>query len=210
MVEFHVLSHGGDPQKSLMSLGGSDLPAAKEALKQLDDSGLHTSISVMPVSDPFPTVAPSVGLPSGSGGRFRILRPLPAPRGGMGEISVARDEELGRQTLKQILPDKADHSVYRQKFQVEAEITGNLEHPGIVPVYGLGVGADGRPYYAMRLCNGDNLSAKITQFHENADNKPADYNSVEFYGLVDRLIDVSQAIHYAHGRGEPASRSQAR
>ena len=40
-------------------------------------------------------------------------------------------------SLKQILSDKADHSVYRQKFQIEAEITGNLEHPGIVPVYGL-------------------------------------------------------------------------
>ena len=53
----------------------------------------------------------------------------------------------------------------------------------------------------MRLVHGDNLNAKITQFHESADNKPAHYNSVEFHGLVDRLIDVAQAIHYAHGRG---------
>ena len=130
------------------------------------------------------------------------MRPLPGARGGMGEISVARDQELGRQVaLKQILSDKADHSGYRQKFQIEAEITGNLEHPGIVPVYGLGVGPDGRPYYAMRLVHGDNLSTQIKQFHERMATGAVDYSSVDFHGLVDRLIDVAQAIRYAHSRG---------
>ncbi len=120
----------------------------------------------------------------------------------MGEISVARDQELGRQVaLKQILSDKADHNGYRQKFQIEAEITGNLEHPGIVPVYGLGVGPDGRPYYAMRLVHGDNLSTQIKQFHERMAIGAVDYSSVDFHGLVDRLIDVAQAIRYAHSRG---------
>jgi len=45
----------------------------------------------------------------------------------------------------------------RQRFLLEAEITGGLEHPGIVPVYGLGTYADGRPYYAMRFIKGDSL-----------------------------------------------------
>ena len=135
-------------------------------------------------------------------GRFRILRPLPGAKGGMGEISIAEDEELGRHVaLKQILSDKADHPAYRQKFQVEAEITGNLEHPGIVPIYGLGIGKDGRPYYAMRLVHGDNLATQIKQFHERLAAGEVDYNSVEFHGLVDRLIDVAQAIRYAHSRG---------
>ena len=202
MVEFHVQNHGGDAQKSLMTLRGSDLPAAREDLEQLNDSDLHKSMAAIPDRDVFATAPPTVGIPTSSGGRFRILRPLPGAHGGMGEISVAKDEELGRQVaLKQILSDKADHTVYRQKFQVEAEITGNLEHPGIVPVYGLGAGPDGRPYYAMRLVHGDNLSAKIQQFHERREDQRANYNSVEFHGLVDRLIDVAQAICYAHSRG---------
>ena len=51
----------------------------------------------------------------------------------------------------------ADDSEARQRFLVEAEITGSLEHPGVVPVYGLGIYADGRPYYAMRFIRGQSL-----------------------------------------------------
>ena len=48
---------------------------------------------------------------------------------------------------------------------VEAEITGNLEHPGIVPVYGLGCCTDGRPFYAMRFIKGENLATAARRFH---------------------------------------------
>ena len=66
------------------------------------------------------------------------------------------DEELHREVaLKQILEKHADDPVSRARFLLEAEITGGLEHPGIVPVYGLGTDADGRPYYAMRFIRGE-------------------------------------------------------
>ena len=51
------------------------------------------------------------------------------------------------------------------RFLLEAEITGGLEHPGIVPVYGLGTYGDGRPYYAMRFIRGDSLKEAIDRFH---------------------------------------------
>ena len=54
------------------------------------------------------------------------------------------------------------------RFLLEAEITGGLEHPGIVPVYGLGTYADGRPYYAMRFIRGDSLKEAIDRFHADA------------------------------------------
>ncbi len=54
---------------------------------------------------------------------------------------------------------------------LEAEITGNLEHPGIVPVYSLGRNAEGRPYYAMRFIRGESFSVAIRRFHEAAGNK---------------------------------------
>ncbi len=49
---------------------------------------------------------------------------------------------------------------------VEAEITGGLEHPSIVPVYGLGHTSDGRPFYAMRFIRGDSLKEAIRRFHD--------------------------------------------
>ena len=56
---------------------------------------------------------------------------------------VALDGELHREVaLKQILEKHADHPNSRARFLLEAEITGGLEHPGIVPVYGLGAYAD--------------------------------------------------------------------
>ena len=71
---------------------------------------------------------------------------------------VALDAELNREVaLKQILDQHADDPTSRQRFLLEAEITGGLEHPGIVPVYGLGTYGDGRPYYAMRFIKGDSL-----------------------------------------------------
>src|SRR4029450_919131 len=95
---------------------------------------------------------------------FRVLRPH--ARGGLGEVFVALDEELHREVaLKQILDHHADDSTRRHRFVVEAEITGGLEHPGIVPVYGLGAYADGRPYYAMRFIRGDSLRDAIELFH---------------------------------------------
>ena len=75
---------------------------------------------------------------------------------------MALDGELHREVaLKQILDKHADDPVSRQRFVAEAEITGGLEHPGIVPVYGLGTDADGRPYYAMRFIKGDSLKEAI-------------------------------------------------
>ena len=78
---------------------------------------------------------------------------------------VALDTELNREVaLKQVLDDHADDPVSRHRFVVEAEITGNLEHPNIVPVYGLGVYGDGRPYYAMRFIRGESLKEAIEAF----------------------------------------------
>ena len=59
------------------------------------------------------------------------------------------------------------------RFEFEAEVTGGLEHPGIVPVYGLGHTADGRPFYAMRFIKGNSLKEAIRRFHEADKHKTA-------------------------------------
>src|SRR5262249_18762037 len=79
------------------------------------------------------------------GQRFRVLRPN--AQGDLGAVFVALDAELHREVaLKQILESHADDPDSRRRFLAEAEITSGLEHPSIVPGYGLGTGADGRPY----------------------------------------------------------------
>ena len=145
------------------------------------------------------TFAPSTATPDGQ--RFRILRPH--ARGGLGAVFVALDEELHREVaLKQILDHHADDPTSRTRFVLEAEITGGLEHPGIVPVYGLGTYGDGRPYYAMRFVRGDSLKEAIAAFHadESLKTDPG-RRSLALRKLLRRFVDVCNAIDYAHTRG---------
>ncbi len=88
------------------------------------------------------------------------------------------------------------------RFLLEAEVTGGLEHPGIVPVYGLGQYEDGRPYYAMRFIRGDSLKSAITQFHM-ADGPARDpgERALALRRLLTHFVDVCEAIAYAHSRG---------
>jgi serine/threonine protein kinase len=96
----------------------------------------------------------------------------------------------------------ADDPASRQRFLLEAEVTGGLEHPGIVPVYGLGTHGDGRPYYAMRLIRGDSLKQAIEHFHgDEALQKDPGRRSLELQKLLRRFLDICNAIDYAHGRG---------
>src|SRR5262249_44665244 len=83
-----------------------------------------------------------------------------------------------------------------------AQVTGGLEHPGIVPVYGLGTYADGRPYYAMRFIKGDSLKEAIERFHADASlAKAPGRRSLELRKLLRRFLAVCTAIDYAHSRG---------
>ncbi len=80
-------------------------------------------------------------------------------------------------------------------------MTGGLEHPGIVPVYGLGANPEGRPYYAMRLIRGQNLREHIQRFHRERIEKSLPYDGVPLRKLLRRFLDVCDAISYAHARG---------
>jgi eukaryotic-like serine/threonine-protein kinase len=129
--------------------------------------------------------------------RFHALRFH--AEGGQGEVFVAEDVELHREVaLKEIKPANNGHEDSRLRFVLEAEVTGNLEHPGIVPVYGLGTYPDSLPYYAMRFIRGDTLAAAIQQFHNKA---PVRFDALEFRQLLGRFMAVCQAIAYAHNRG---------
>ena len=203
LVEEHLAQHEDDPRQSLAAL--SSIGSTRRGLAEVPDAELHVSLAH--VSEAWETQVPDadrpgvVKGPTSTGSRFRILRPH--AKGGLGVVSVALDEELGREVaLKEIQDRHADHPESRARFVLEAEITGGLEHPGIVPVYGLGHYAEGRPYYAMRFIRGDSLHDAIKRFHADESLKadPGE-RTLALQKLLRRFLDVCDAIDYAHSRG---------
>ena len=123
----------------------------------------------------------------------------PHAKGGLGEVYLAEDSELHRRVaLKEIQPKHALDQVSRERFIAEAEITGNLEHPGVVPVYGLGTYHDGRPFYTMRFIKGEILTTAIRRFHTGP---RLNFTGLEFRWLLRKLVDVCNTVAYAHSRG---------
>ena len=204
----HVQALGGDVEKSLAVLA---VPrSTHESLVRAGGADVETTLGNVGSAhgsthdddlDPERTCAYSVGSATSDGQRFRVLRPH--ARGGLGAVFVALDGELHREVaLKQILEKHADDPVSRERFVAEAEITGGLEHPGVVPVYGLGTDAGGRPYYAMRFIKGDSLKEAIDRFHKDeALKKEPGRRSLELRKLLRRFLDVCNTIDYAHSRG---------
>jgi tetratricopeptide (TPR) repeat protein len=201
LVGEHVKAHGGDPERSLASLGA--LGSIRGDLEKAADPAVQACLSAATTLAPRhdrgteATAAAPPGLrPAGE--RFRVLRFH--RRGGLGAVYVARDAELGREVaLKEIRPDMAGVGGLRARFVLEAEITGGLEHPGIVPVYSLGAYDDGRPFYAMRFVEGDSLDEAIKAYH--ASGPRAHPTAVEFRRLLGRFVDVCEAIAFAHSKG---------
>ena len=201
MAEKQLKLHGGDTEKSLASIAAG--PSTREKLAALGDTDLTASVGLVGSHTPSPDATPtmSVGTSTSDGQRFRVLRPH--AQGGLGAVFVALDGELNREVaLKQILDHHADDPTSRTRFLIEAEITGGLEHPGIVPVYGLGHYGDGRPYYAMRFIRGDSLKEAIAAFHaDEVLKRDPGRRSLAMRKLLRRFVDVCNAIDYAHGRG---------
>ncbi len=202
LVQKHLQRHDNDTEKSLAAV--SSLGSVRENLRQIADPDVEASLTRIPASGPadrYQTQAPSAGTPTAAGLRFRVLRPH--ARGGLGEVFVAHDKELHREVaLKEIQGQHADDPESRARFLLEAEITGGLEHPGIVPVYGLGHYAEGRPFYAMRFIRGDSLKEAVERFHKDeARQRDSGQRALELRGLLGRFIDVCDAIEYAHSRG---------
>ncbi len=207
LVALHLRKHGGEIERSLASLAIGQVTRTKlESLADIDIGVSLTCVASIPAEsqgdlDPDRTASNSVGATTADGQRFCILRPH--ARGGLGEVFVARDGELNREVaLKHIRDQRADDPISRARFVREAEITGGLEHPGIVPVYGLGTYSDGRPFYAMRFIRGDSLKEAIDGFHadESLRRDPGKW-SLELRKLLRRFLDVCDAIDYAHSRG---------
>ena len=138
-----------------------------------------------------------------SASRYHTLRPL--GKGGLGEVFVALDEELNREVaLKEIQARHAGSSESVGRFLLEAEVTGRLEHPGIVPVYGLGRYPDGRPYYAMRLIKGESSATPSAVPQGGLPGRDPGERGLAFRDLLRRFVDVCNAVGLRPQQGRAA------
>jgi eukaryotic-like serine/threonine-protein kinase len=143
-------------------------------------------------------------------------------RGAIGRVLIAFDEHIGREVaLKELLSDTGGPSggsgsggqglssgqsspsrvtaAASARFLREARITGQLEHPGIVPVYEIARRPDGSSYYTMKLVRGRTLAAKIREANEQGAERGE--RMVARLTLINHFLDLCQAMAYAHARG---------
>jgi len=208
VAESWLAQRAGDPDENARSQGVSHRAGHDAA--RLGDIGLSATVSHpgSPLGgqnsdDPDRTTGCARGLSDAPASleRYPIVRPY--ARGGLGEVFLALDPELDRQVaLKELRAYHAHDPVSQSRFVLEAKVTGRLEHPGIVPVYGLGRYADGRPYYAMRFIEGETLKQAIERFHEpEAAKHQSREREIAFRRLLRSVIDACNAVAYAHSRG---------
>ena len=114
-------------------------------------------------------------------------------RGGMGAVLKGRDVDLGRDlAIKVLLERHKDNPEHIQRFVEEAQIGGQLQHPGIAPVYELGQFADERPFFTMKLVKGETLAAMLAKRTSTQHDLPR---------LIGIFEHVCQTMAYAHSKG---------
>jgi serine/threonine protein kinase len=132
-------------------------------------------------------------MPAGpASGRLQLFGEI--ARGGMGAVLKGHDPDLGRDLAVKVLLDHHRHNpALVRRFVEEAQIAGQLQHPGVVPVYELGQFADARPYFSMKLVKGRTLAEVLSDRTDPRADLPAH---------VATWLQVCQTMAYARARGD--------
>jgi tetratricopeptide (TPR) repeat protein/tRNA A-37 threonylcarbamoyl transferase component Bud32 len=174
---------GAERERALARACGGDDALRRDVQRLLDVLGEDTPVD------------PGATRPGAEGafalGAFRVEGEI--ARGGMGVVLRGRDDELGRTVAVKVLREELAHNPESvQRFVEEARIGGQLQHPGIVPVYQLGHAEDGRPYFAMKLVRGRTLAERFAERATPQDGRRA---------LLEVFLAVARTMAYAHSRG---------
>jgi len=194
LLERKLKKHGGDPKAGL----GDVADHIKRSLAALQDDDIQRSLAELPEPGTSTTMETIDSVPRAQE-RYSLTR-LHAS-GGIGRIWVAHDSEFGRDVaLKELRPERAGQVMHQARFLQEARITGQLEHPGIVPVYELAFQPGVRqPFYTMRLVKGRTLSEAARAYDRNRIRDQA--VALEFVVLLNAFVTVCNTVAYAHSRG---------
>ncbi len=111
----------------------------------------------------------------------------------MGQVLKGRDPDLGRDVaLKVLREDHRGNPDMIRRFVEEAQIGGQLQHPGVVPIYELGTFSDRRPFFSMKLVKGRTLAELLEDRESPADDLPR---------IISIFEAICQTVAYAHARG---------
>jgi WD40 repeat protein/tRNA A-37 threonylcarbamoyl transferase component Bud32 len=186
--------HGGDAHAGLAAVADG---AVRHALSALEDVEVHQSLADL--TPPPPPSGGTINYAPKPGQRYTLTR-LHAT-GGIGRVWLAYDSDLGREVaLKELRPERSQNRGFADRFLHEAQITGQLEHPGIVPVYELTRRSeDHQPFYTMRFIKGRTLTDAIRAYHEKRAAGRAE--PLEQVALLNAFVATCNAVAYAHSRG---------
>jgi len=124
-------------------------------------------------------------------GRYEVLEEI--AQGGMGTVVRCRDHDLQRDLALKVLQLRlAGRPDGVRRFLAEARLTGQLQHPGIVPIHEQGVLPDGRPFFAMKLVRGETLAHLLKARPDPSHDRPR---------FLAAFLQVCQAVAFAHSRG---------
>ncbi len=142
--------------------------------------------------DSSPILLPgSSEIPKADSGRYQYLGEI--ARGGMGVVLRGRDPDLGRDLAVKVLRTEfLGRPSSEQRFVEEAQVNGQLQHPGVVPVYELGRFADGRPFFTMKLVKGHTLAELLAKRPDPSHNRGQ---------FLQDFLRVCEAVGFAHSRG---------
>jgi serine/threonine-protein kinase len=186
--------HGSNVKAGLATLPDD----IKRSLAALEDRDIDHSLAGLPPPDA-PFLAATVDYVPQPRQRY-VLSRLHAT-GGVGRVWLALDSELGREVaLKELRPERAGDTALWARFLREAQITGQLEHPGIVPVYELAKRPDThQPFYTMRFVKGRTLRETARAHHQKRATGQAD--PLDLLALLNAFVTVCNTVAYAHSRG---------
>ena len=125
-------------------------------------------------------------------------------RGGLGAVFIGEDTATRRRVAVKFLHSHlANDPPFRERFALEAEVTARLEHPGVIPMYGVGENAAGEPFYAMRFIDGESMDELIHRLHRDDANGLGGRveNDRRYRQLLSNFVSVCKTIAYAHNRG---------
>src|SRR5262245_55093608 len=193
LLERKVNQHGGNAHASLAAVPDD----IKRSLAALADDDIRRSLAGQPR---LPDPSSSATIDHVSTRPERYCRRRLHAIGGIGRVWLAHDRDLGRDVaLKELRPEHAEQTTLGPRF-LQAGITGQLEHPGIIPVYELVHPRDGQqPFYTMRFVKGRTLSEAARAHHEKR--LAGHENGIELPVLLSAFVTVCNTVAYAHSRG---------
>lgn len=193
LVEDKLREHDGDAGAALTELLAGRAPAAPAG------QAAHRTMTELTPSPPGHVLLHTLDHVPTSHERY-TLSSLHA-QGGLGQVWLARDVHLGRDVaFKELRPEVAANASLWARFLKEARVTGQLEHPGIVPVYELARRpGSGAPFYTMRFVRGRTLTEAGRAFHDKRAQGRA--GPLDMQALLTSFVGVANAVAYAHSRG---------